>query len=89
MAIGFLAGTVVGYQLNKRWTFGVTEASRSMFANYVVLYSVSMLCGMAFLTGLVESFGLDVRIGNLLTIGLTTCINFVGLKFVIFGGKNG
>ena len=84
MASGFLLGTLTGFQLNKSWTYDASGAAGGYLPKYMMLYSMSLLLGMGCLWMLVEGAGLDPRPANVLTIGVTTCFNFIGTKFVVF-----
>nr|WP_246739714.1 GtrA family protein [Martelella sp. HB161492] len=83
--VGFLAGLGFGYIFNKIWTFQVREASTlAVVSKYVAVYMVSLGLGIAFFRLLVEVFGLDPLLGNLITICLTTCTNFLGTRLLVF-----
>lgn len=83
-AAGFIIGVFVGYGFNKRWTFGVKERTKQYVYKYYVVYTISLLLGLGFLKLLVVVLGLVPQIANVLTIGLTTCTNFMGTKFWVF-----
>lgn len=84
-ALGFLSGVGVGYHLNKKWTYGhKARSSLVLKTKYLTVYAVSLVLGLAFLAGLVNSLGLDARLANVLTIGVTTMTNFIGTKFWVF-----
>ncbi len=84
-AAGFLSGVGVGYRLNKSWTYAHQgRSSLALTMKYLAIYAVSLALGLAFLAELVNSLGLDARLANVLTIGLTTMTNFIGTKFWVF-----
>lgn len=84
-ASGFLAGLAAGYPLNKSWTYkheGTVSAHKK--AGYISVYLASLALSLAFLYVAVDIVGLDARIANVLAIGITTCTNFIGTKFLVF-----
>ena len=84
-AAGFLIGVASGYGLNKRWTVGVTQPSdRRLVLGYWMVYLTSLVCGLLLIRFLVEGLRIDVRLGNLAAIVLTTCTNFAGTRFLVF-----
>ena len=54
-SLGFLLGVLVGYYLNKAWTFGVEEANAFVFLKYLSVYIASLISGMTFLYFQVET----------------------------------
>ena len=83
-ATGFIIGVFSGYGFNKRWTFGVTEKAYQFIYKYYAVYIISLGLGLLFLSFLVAILGITPLIAQLLTIGLTTCTNFVGTKLWVF-----
>lgn len=84
-ALGFGAGVVVGYFLNKRWTYRVdTPSTPALVATYAAVYGISLLTGLGVIYLLVRHAGLDPTIANLISIVCTTCMNFIGTRFVVF-----
>lgn len=81
---GFLLGVLVGYYLNKAWTFGVEEANAFVFLKYLSVYIASLLSGMTFLYFQVETLDFNVYHANGTTIAFTTITNYVGVKFWAF-----
>jgi len=82
---GFLAGVAAGYPLNKLWTYKNKEnTSLKIGTSYLAVYICSLCIGLAALHMLVIFLGFDPRLANLLVIGVTTCINFIGTKFLVF-----
>lgn len=87
-ALGFISGLVFGYLLNKVWTFQFHDDSTlSMISKYATVYIVSLGLGLAFMRHLVEVFGLNPLAANFFVICLTTCTNFLGIRFLVFRVK--
>ena len=84
-AAGFVIGVAVGYGMNKRWTFSVTQPSdRRNVLGYWMVYLTSLICGLLLIRFLVEVLRVDVRLANFAAIVLTTCTNFAGIRFLVF-----
>lgn len=87
-AIGFLAGLVAGYPLNRFWTFreGRSSTPRKPFLplKYALVYFVSLVLGLLSLSILVECLHVDPKYANVLSTFQTICTNFLGLKFLVF-----
>ncbi len=84
-AFGFIVGVFSGYSFNRKWTFKVKKyKKRSETISYFIVYMVSLIISLLFLEILVNIAGLDPKIANLLTIGLTTCTNYIGVKKIVF-----
>ena len=84
-AAGFIVGLAVGYPLNKAWTYqhhGKTTMGLSV--NYLAVYFGSLVLGQIMLYLLVDQARLNVLLANILVIGMTTCTNFIGTKFLVF-----
>ena len=88
-AVGFIVGVFVGYGFNKNWTFGAQEKTEGYVRRYYLVYSGSLLMGLALLEFLVDVLGIVPEVANILIIGLSTCTNFVGTKLYVFGASEG
>ena len=88
-AISYLAGVVVGFALNKRWTFQSSRRTWTEPISYLLLYAVTLGVNVG-CNGLVLSWLIDQKlIAFLFATGVTTVINFVGMRLVTFrGGVN-
>lgn len=86
-SLGFVAGVFFGYGFNKAWSFEVADANSVYLLKYFMLYTGSLVVGMAFLKLQVAVLGVLPEIANIFTIGLTTCTNFIGLKFFVFKAR--
>lgn len=87
---GFLSGVVIGYVLNKRWTYSSSAPSsaRTLVA-YGSVYVVSMILSLAVIQTLVEGLSVSPAAANLLSICLTTLTNFLGTRFFVFPPDRG
>jgi len=79
---GFILSVGFSYYCNQRWTFD-SKGSKH-FTKYISFYLVSLVLGSILLRIFVEFFGLIPEIANLLAIAITTCVNFLGIKFLVF-----
>lgn len=86
-AAGYVAGVVVGYLFNRHWTFAADKALHRQsreFMLYCTVYVISLLTSLLLLAALVDWLGLDARVANGLVIAVSTLINFIGLRFMVF-----
>lgn len=81
---GFICGTVIGYKLNKKWTFQVTEKSKSQLTKYFIVYLSSLTLSLLFLELAVTKFSLSPLLANFFALILTTLTNFCGTKLIVF-----
>ena len=79
---GFISSIGFSYYCNQRWTFDSKGSKR--FTKYISFYLGSLVLGSILLRIFVEFFGLIPEIANLLAIAITTCVNFLGTKFLVF-----
>lgn len=87
---GYIIGLMVGYYLNRTWTFRIKKDTINIKILYSTVYIFNMLIGITILKGLKEILLLDPKVGNLVVIFYTTVFNFCGLKAIVFrkGEKN-
>jgi hypothetical protein len=83
-AAGFISGLALGYPLNKKWTFK-KDSQGQTFNKYFVVYTSSLLISMVFLKVTIGIFEFPAEISNVFAIAITTCTNFVGTKYFVFG----
>jgi len=81
---GFIVGVFMGYRLNKTWTFEIKVTEENYVYKYYFVYTASLFLSLIFLDFLVSKLSIIPEIANILTIGLTTCTNFIGTKFWAF-----
>jgi len=82
--LGFIVGVLIGYRLNKYWTFSATKMEKGYFIKYSLIYSISLVLGLLFLDFQVRILSFSPLIANIFTIVLTTCTNFIGSKWWVF-----
>lgn len=84
-AVSYLAGVLVGFLLNKWWTFESARQSWSEPLTYFALYSITLGinvgCNHVVLTWLGEDFRL---LAFLFATGVSTVLNFLGMRLVTF-----
>lgn len=81
--ISFVCGSVVGFIINKVWTFESAGFKKSEIVRYIILYSCT-----AFINALVNKVVLAVAaielLGFLCATGVSTVLNFLGQKYFVF-----
>lgn len=80
--LGYISGLVFGYFFNRSWTF--SAGKRSVLHSYGATYLSSLLISIVFLRLLVDTGGIAPTIGNVLAIGLSTILNFIGCRYFVF-----
>ncbi len=86
--IGYVLGVLFGYAFNRSWTFeSVIPKKRYEFILYVSVYIFSLIVSVSVLQILVEQGRLNPLFANVLAIGVSMVINFVGCKFLVFNEK--
>ena len=89
---GYIAGLLIGYFLNKNWTFvAQVDKEKIYFFGYVTVYVVSLVSSQLLLISLVEGIKLNPLFANIFAIGLSTIMNFFGTYLFVFkkNGSNG
>lgn len=83
--IGFLSGVACGYLLNRAWAFQVKLGDhRRDVWRYLTVYITSLSIGLTCVRWAVKGLGVDPIAANLCAILVTTCINYVGIRFWVF-----
>ena len=81
--LSFVSGSVFGFILNKYWTFNSKKKAFKEIIYYIVLYTIT-----AYLNIEVNKFVLGLYTNTLFSFlcatGVSTVINFLGQKFIVF-----
>lgn len=78
----YLFGIVLGYYLNKYWTF--SDYSRSDFYRYVLTYVVAFSLNAALLAFVVEYIGIEPVLGQLFSLLVVTMLSYIVQKYWVF-----
>lgn len=86
---GYLTGLVFGYFLNKYWSFESKSTNHIKDAIlYLSVYLTSLVVGLSVLYIAVEILNIHPLIANIISIGITTILNFTGLKLIVFKNEH-
>lgn len=84
-ALSYLAGIVVGFMLNKRWTFESSRRTWHEAITYFALYAATLGVNVGCNRLVLSVIGADHRtLAFLMATGLTTVLNFIGMRLVTF-----
>jgi putative flippase GtrA len=86
-AAGFLTGTVFAYFANRAWTFGSHAHPPGTAWRFALLYATTLGANVsvnaAALRALADT-GFAVQFAFLAATGVSTCLNFLGMKLFVF-----
>ena len=82
-AISYISGAIVGFIINKFWTFDSKSFRFSEIYKYIVLYAFSAVANTLVNKVILLLFS-NVPFAFLCATGVSTVINFLGQKFVVF-----
>lgn len=84
-AVGYVAGMVNSYFMNRIWTFRVTRsATKKEFLRFAAVNLVSLLINLSVLSLLTESAGFSPEAGQVGAIVASLAANFAGNKWWAF-----
>lgn len=88
-AIGFLAGSIFAYFVNKLWTFEQKEKSVYETIRFIALYASTFFVNVGINHLVLDSLSIAwIGILAFLTAtAVSTILNFLGMKFFVFTGK--
>ena len=84
LTLEYVAGIAYGFVLNKRWTFKAQGGSLRQAWRYIALYGVIYLLNVGLLMALVERWGLNPYVSQLILLGFLTLLSFGVQKHWIF-----
>ncbi|MBO9701095.1 MAG: GtrA family protein [Sporocytophaga sp.] len=82
--VGFLAGLVTGFYINKNWTFAKEDTNKIYFLKYFLVYLFSLVVNLLILEYLVESYEVPKMVAQVIATGTTVFSNFFGSKILVF-----
>jgi len=75
-SLGYLAGTLVSFSLNRIFTFGMRDRVLQRLALFLAVASVGFAASALLLWWLVEFIDLDARIAKLITLPMVVALQF-------------
>lgn len=87
-AASFLCGSIVGFVINKLWTFESKEFQKSEIVKYILLYSCTAGINAMINQTVLRFFPIEL-LGFLTATGVSTILNYLGQKYFVFhvGGR--
>ncbi|MDN4061357.1 GtrA family protein [Massilia sp. YIM B02769] len=86
-AAGFLIGTAFAYFANRAWTFGSRPHRPGSAWRFALLYAVTLGANVAVngaVLRMAGGFDHAVQLAFLAATGVSTCLNFLGMKLFVF-----
>jgi len=85
-ASGYVFGLAAGFMLNHFWTYSMEKFYWSKAWGYLLVYMSSLGVSTLFLWLSVDKAGFNPFFMNVIAIGITTTLNFIGLHFYTYKG---
>ncbi len=82
-AISFVCGSIVGFIINKLWTFQAKRFSFAEILRYCILYTCTALINTGVNYAVLYFVGIQI-FAFLCATGVSTILNFLGQKFFVF-----
>ena len=82
--IGYIGGMVNSYVWNNKWVFKANSKELSTIGKFIIVNLIVMILNNFILILLVEKLGLNTIFAQIIALGITTVINFVGNKLWTF-----
>lgn len=84
-SLGYIIGILLGFKLNKKWSFKNKENKwDKLLLKYFLVYTFNLFLGMIFFKAIDILFNIEEIIIQLLAIIITAFCNFFGLNFFVF-----
>lgn len=80
----FVVSVCFSYNCNKRWSFGGAHHKQSHLVEYLGVYLTSLAASAIILRITIDFLGIIPEISFVISLCFTTCINFLGIKFIVF-----
>ena len=83
-AIGYGFGLIVGYHLNRRWTFSNHLLIKSSFFNYLLVVICSYIANIAMVFSVIRIFNINPYLAQLFGIFVYTILTYIGCQKFVF-----
>ena len=84
-SLGYIIGVLLGFTLNKTWSFNNKEKKwGKLLFKYFLVYTFNLFLGMICFKAIDMLFNIEEIIIQFLVIIITAFCNFFGLKFFVF-----
>jgi putative flippase GtrA len=85
-ATGYAAGLLIAFFLHRRMTFREARhhAAGKQIAPFIAVFLVSYVCQFAVLVLLVDRWGINDALSQVVAVGVYAIVNFTGNKFMTF-----
>lgn len=81
---GFLTGAVIGYGLNRRFTFGSQRPHREGLPRFALMLAVGCLLNALVVALLVHAAGWHYLPAQVIATGLVLVVNYLSLRYWVF-----
>lgn len=81
--ISFLCGSIVGFVINKLWTFESNVFLKGEVVKYIILYACTACINIA-VNQVVVAFTAIEILGFFIATGVSMVLNFLGQKYFVF-----
>lgn len=86
-AISYILGAIVGFIINKLWTFEKKQFRPTEILKYCILYACSAKINVVIYANVLKWLQCHI-IAFLAATGTSTIINYLGQKFFVFSSKS-
>jgi putative flippase GtrA len=87
--LGYLAGTLMSFALNRVFTFGMRDRTMQRLAMFLGVAAVGFAASAAMLWALVQGFHLDPRLAKVLTLPMVVVLQFTLNRRLTFQAARG
>lgn len=81
---GYATGLLLGFGLNRRWTFGHSGDAGTAFARYLLVLCLAYLANLATVMGAIDLLRLDSYLAQAAGIVPYTLVTYVGARLFAF-----
>jgi glycosyltransferase involved in cell wall biosynthesis len=86
--LGFLTGLIVGFFMNRNYTFGIAAGRTGLQATKFLLVNIlSLILNVLTIYMIVEKIGISPEFGQIMAMIVSASVNFGGMKFWVFSER--